>query len=214
MRTRAALLLTAFAILVVAASVIVSSHFGTRDWPTPPLPDTATRLITPTEAAGRISDRSAGDDHGSARRIAAAGTPRAGRAERSSRGAQRRKAPDTRRGTARTGDRGGRRGSAHAPAVVTTPPASTEGPDDSQTPAVPTAPATTPAPAAPVVEAGSGDSTQARPQDPASSLPAVPAVPVAPDPTPVPAPAPSGHGDGGGHGHGRGPLHALLEVLP
>jgi hypothetical protein len=209
MRIRAALLLTAFAILVVAASVIVSSHFGMRDWPTPPLPDTATRLITPTEAAGRISDRSAGDDDGSARRIAAAGTPRAGRVERRGRGARRRKAADARRGTVRTGDRGGRRGSAHTPAVETTPPASTEGTDESQAPVEPTTPPTTPAPAAPVVEAGSGDGTQARPQDHA---PPLPAVPVAPDPTPAPVPTPSGDGDG--HGHGRGPLHALLDVLP
>lgn len=40
--------------LGVATAMIVSGHFGTRDWPTPPVPDTASRLVTPTEAAGRL----------------------------------------------------------------------------------------------------------------------------------------------------------------
>ena len=60
MRTLPVILLAALTALVIAVSaVLTASHFGMRDWPTPPMPDTATRLITPTEAAGRTSDRSA-----------------------------------------------------------------------------------------------------------------------------------------------------------
>jgi hypothetical protein len=49
------------AAVIGVSAFLTASHFGMRDWPNPPMPDTATRLITPTEAAGRTSDRG-GDD--------------------------------------------------------------------------------------------------------------------------------------------------------
>src|SRR3954471_2075448 len=64
MRSYPAILLAALTVVVIAVSVVLTaSHFGMRDWPTPPMPDTATRLITPTEAAAKARERlSKGDD--------------------------------------------------------------------------------------------------------------------------------------------------------
>jgi hypothetical protein len=224
MRTRAALLLAAFAILVLVTSAIVTSHFGMRDWPTPPLPDTATRLISPTEAVGRLSDRATGDDDGSARPTADAGTAPAGRFEHRAGVPQRRsRATADRGGSSRRGHSGTRRGTRHGAGGGTPTGGSTPAPGPSSgdaagtpattTPAEPTT--TAPAPTAPLVEAGAGDPTQARPQGPDPQVP-VPPVPSVPS---VPGGTGDGSGDGhgggasSGHGHRHGPIHTLLDAL-
>ena len=55
MRTRLAILLIVTIALVIGASVLMTSHFGMRQWPTAPTPETATRVITPSETAGRAA---------------------------------------------------------------------------------------------------------------------------------------------------------------
>ena len=55
MRTRLALLLIATIALGIGASALMKSQFGMRQWPTAPTPETATRVITPSEAAGRAA---------------------------------------------------------------------------------------------------------------------------------------------------------------
>lgn len=232
MRVRAALLVTAFAILVVVASVTVTSHLGVRDWPTPPMPDTATRLITPTEVAGRGRDRVAdkGDER-SVRTVAAAVAVPAARPERVSREggsqpAHTRPAVRTRRTSVRrpAALNNGRRHTSSAPATPQ-PVSSTDRGSRTQS-----TPAPDPAPAAPVAQAnaGSGDGSQARPQDvvPQAAAPAVPAVPVPAVPTASALTGDSGHDgdhyeghygdhyegdDDGGHDHYRGAPHDLLD---
>lgn len=166
MRTRAALLIAAFAILVVGASAIVTSHLGGQDWPTPPMPDTATRLITPTEAASSLTDESpAGDDGSSVQRTAHRGGRRHGTLERRPRGERPGRAHGTaqrsgrRSGAHRAGPNRGRGTGAPAPAPQPTPspPADPDVPDESTPVQV------DPAPAAPVAGAGADDSSQARP---------------------------------------------------
>ena len=64
MRTRLAILLAAVVATTIAASALMTSQLGMRDWPTAPSPDTATRLITPSEAAGRAADATSSDGDG------------------------------------------------------------------------------------------------------------------------------------------------------
>jgi len=199
MRTLPAILLAALTAVAIAVSAFVTaSHFGMRDWPTPPMPDTATRLITPTEAAAKARERlSKGDDasevtiagdagattHRAERPAAQRSTHRAG--TRSHRAApQRRSSTGRPSGERRSGNRNHGGDDASTPAG-----------DDAATPA-PSQPAAPPAgPSAPVAEASSGDQAQARPGDsatqpvvPAPSLPpVVPQLPTAPTPS-------SGHG--------------------
>jgi hypothetical protein len=197
-----------------------------RDWPTPPLPDTATRLITPTEAVGRLSDRATGDDDGSANQAVGVGTPRTAPVVGANRGAQRRSAAAVRHGKARSGGHNGTGG--RTPATTPTPAPATGGGNAGSAPAA-TAPATpaapSPAPIAPVIEAGSAAPTQARPQDgtPQVSVPQVPASPVQVPSVPALSQSPvtgtddgssDGNGRRSGHGHRRGPVATLLDALP
>ena len=61
MRTRLTILLALTVALAIGASALMTSQLGIHEWPTAPAPDTATRLITPSEAVGRVTDRAAGD---------------------------------------------------------------------------------------------------------------------------------------------------------
>ena len=219
MRTRAALLIAAFAILVVAASAVVTSHFGMRDWPTPPLPDTATRLITPTEAAGRAGDRATSDgDGGSDTPTVIVRTTRTAPAGRRARG-DRRRSTESRRAATRGSDRGTRRsggrgsdGDKNSPVAPVPDDATVEG-----TPEAGIAPApAAPAPGAPITESGPDGQSQARPNEPVAPLPAVPAVPAVPQPAPGPVTGgESGTGGRNGNGRGsrRGPVRDLLDAL-
>lgn len=62
MRTRLAILLALTLALAIGASALLTSQVGVTEWPSAPAPDTATRLITPTEAAGRATERASDDD--------------------------------------------------------------------------------------------------------------------------------------------------------
>jgi hypothetical protein len=62
MRTRLAILLALTLALAIGASALLTSQVGMTEWPAAPAPDTATRLITPTEAAGRATDRASDGD--------------------------------------------------------------------------------------------------------------------------------------------------------
>src|SRR5215208_3574633 len=123
MRSLPAILLAALTAVVIAVSALLTvSHFGMRDWPTPPMPDTATRLITPTEAATKARERLskgddaaevtiAGDAGAEARRSErpAAGSTSRRAATRSGRSGSRRTARGRRRsGERRSGNRGHR----------------------------------------------------------------------------------------------------------
>jgi hypothetical protein len=115
MRSLPAILLAALTALVIAlTALLTASHFGMRDWPTPPMPDTATRLITPTEAAGRARERvSSGDDAVEVKIAGDAGAD-ARRTERRHRtGGTRHRADRKRRGASRRGERTGRGSSRH-----------------------------------------------------------------------------------------------------
>src|SRR4051812_3405465 len=59
MRTLPAILLVAFVALLILASAALTTQFGVHDWPAPPSPDTATRPVTPTEAAGKATEKAA-----------------------------------------------------------------------------------------------------------------------------------------------------------
>jgi hypothetical protein len=219
MRTRATLLIAAFTILVVVTSALVTSHFGTHDWPTPPMPDTATRLITPTEAAGRVSDRGASGNDGSVPPSAAAvGSARGGRAERGGQSRRTRTDPSTRRGTSRRSGqsghggsrrhRGGDRSTAGGSTTHATPGHRT---DDGSSPAhtAPSIPST--APSSPAIEAGAAGETQARSQDPAPTPPDESTGSDAGGSTAWGTGSDTGHGRHGGH---SGPISTLLDTLP
>src|SRR3954452_3667886 len=99
MRSLPAILLAFLTVVAIAVSaVLTASHFGMRDWPTPPMPDTATRLITPTaKARERLTKGSdaqevtiGGDAGAAARPERAAAAPATRRAESSSRRSARR----------------------------------------------------------------------------------------------------------------------------
>jgi len=218
MRSLPAILLAALTAVAIAVSaVLMASHFGMRDWPTPPMPDTATRLITPTEAVGRASERDA-DDVVDAEVTAdtRADTPR--RAARRARGGAatrpegaRRRAdgPENRRSGGRSGSRrsGGRSNDGRRPANpagTETAPATTE-PQPSEAAPAPTAPPT-----------GSGGQVQARPDQ--STLPETdppvtlePIVPVQPDSGDA---AGDSADDRPGRKRGRAPAGDLLDQLP
>ena len=183
MRTLPAILLAAFTALVILASAILTTQFGTHDWPTPPTPDTASRLVTPTEGAARAT-RDAARPPRSARAVEHASVDRTpARTTGGDRAAAQPRVPAERRST--------------VPSEATLQaPQQDPQPDDSpaEAPAdgpaaesgVGTDPAPSPAPAPtpvgggdpPVIDAGTGDDAQARPQDePAPHTPA----PAAPD---------------------------------
>lgn len=201
MRTLPAILLAALTALVILASAVLTTQFGMRDWPTPPLPDTATRLVTPAEAAGRATSKlSEGDASGGAAgpRIAATTAPAAERPR-----VRRSVAPGPAPARARRGSSPERRPA--GPRAPTAP-----RPDEGAPPQTDqgTAPAPAPAPAAPapvgdgdapVIGDGSGDDSQARPHDDAAPDGSAPPVPAEDDDTP---------------GDSRGPVrHVLQDVL-
>jgi len=209
MRTLPALLLAAFVTLVIVASATLATQFGGADWPTPPTPDTATRLITPTEAAGRATDDVTSYERGrkSTGPIADRTTRRESRSRSERRGG---------RGTAARPRGNVRREGGSAPRQRTprednrssSPEADepTQTEESTETAPAPQAPAAPVDPIPPVagVEPDGNDS-QARPQDP-------PAVPSAPAP-------PAGDEDSGDDGEGdepsrhRGPIRHLLDHL-
>jgi hypothetical protein len=230
MRSLPAILLAALTALVIAASAfLTASHFGMRDWPTPPMPDTATRLITPTEAIERTRDHLSSSDVELELEVAAQAGGDSRRGVRPARrAATRRSANRSRRGSSRRGDRGGRRsgnprsddrrsGGRRA--------GGRRGADDADTPAqtdggtgtpATAGPETTPATPAPPVS--SGEQSQARPDEPVAQPPAAPA------PTPAPAPVipelltgsddPGAADDSdGAPGPRRGPIQNLLDQL-
>jgi hypothetical protein len=219
MRSLPAILLAALTALVIAVSAfLTASHFGMRDWPTPPMPDTATRLITPTEAAGRAGDDVSDDDPIVLETNAGAGAGEAPRVERRTRRGASRSPQAARRGNVRRGQRSGRRpgdrraSDRRADDGRQTP----EAADDSAAASGPEPATPEPAPAAPAT--GTGDQAQARPDDTASPStqppptlePIVPGVPAAGD----------GNGQGDSPatdqrpGRGRGAIRDLLEELP
>src|SRR4051812_2720741 len=117
MRSYPAILLAALTVVVIAVSVVLTaSHFGMRDWPTPPMPDTATRLITPTEAATKARERlSKGDDPAEVTIAGDAGTD-ARHSERSAaERSTRRAGTGSRRPPSRRGAHSGRRAGEHRP---------------------------------------------------------------------------------------------------
>jgi hypothetical protein len=183
MRSLPAIFLAVLTAVVTGVSAfLTASHFGPRDWPNPPMPDTASRLITPTEAAGRTSDR--GGDDGEILDVKVAADSLAGearKADRRDRGARtstrrgsrrserRSRRSGNRRGERRAGNRGGddRRPSNDA-APVTTPPAN-GGSDSTGTPG-----GVVPSPV---------EQTQARSPEPVAPVtePPVTAEPIAPN---------------------------------
>lgn len=187
MRSRAALLLAVLAVMVIGASVVVTSHFGMQDWPTPPLPDTATRLISPTEAVGRISDLRPGRDDSSGRRIVDARTGQTGPPERRGRAGQSRRGEHLRQRASRRGDGRARRSGGRpqgrtqdsgdsSPALQPSPLTGTPDRDDEPKVDTPAAPGATPVVEAPTIDlgavvapAGSGGQSQARSHGPAPS---------------------------------------------
>jgi hypothetical protein len=227
MRSLPAILLATLTALVIAVSVVVTvSHFGMRDWPTPPMPDTATRLITPTEAAEHVRQRmSDADDPVEVKPVgdADSAAPPPERSERlRARTSARSGGTHVRRGAARRGSRSGARRRAGS---NPTPPAQTSQ-DDPTTPAPADGAAAPQAPAPqPVTQASSGDQAQARQDDSPASSPA-----PSPDPAPVTPPAlpidpvvpdlpvddggddeDQDHGREHGHGHGHAPVRNLLD---
>jgi hypothetical protein len=172
MRSLPVILLAALTAVVIAVSAfLTASHFGMRDWPTPPMPDTATRLITPTEAAGRAGDRADGDGPGAEITADAGASTDARRVERSARGGASRGSADTRqrarrqgttsrrsRGERRSGTRNEQRGDEGG---TTDNEAATEAPAPQTTEAAPVPPAPT---------GTTGGESQARPEE--TSLPA------------------------------------------
>src|SRR5215211_316219 len=125
MRSLPAILLALLTAVVIGVSALATmAHFGVRDWPTPPMPDTATRLITRTEATDhKVKDQPAVGDTG-------AGTSHRGQR----RGHQRRagKARRTRGGASRRSDPG--RSEHHSGGRRSDDPASAPGEDGAATP--------------------------------------------------------------------------------
>jgi hypothetical protein len=211
MRSLPAILLAALTVVVIAISAfLTASHFGMRDWPTPPMPDTATRLITPTEAAERMRERlSKGDDPVEVKIAVDAGSD-ARRTERpqhrgtGSRTGHRTRRPATRRGD-RSGRRSGHRSSSGPRSGANANPAPPAADDATGTPAD-QQPAPQPAPAEP----STGEQAQARPDD--SVMPTL-ATPTGPTLEPVVPQLPAG-GEGDGSGQRRGPVRDLVSALP
>ena len=208
MRTLPGILLSVITAAAIAISaVLVASHFGMRDWPTPPMPDTATRLITPTEAAGKVREQitTSGDDpidvpiasdRGSSadRRPAGVANDRAGRARRDASRTGKRRSGRQASGRRSGGkDRPPRGGDATGTGTEDTD--DTQAEDDAQATPSPEAPAE----ALPVTPAGADQ--QARADDSTTAEPVAPAVP---DLSVVPAvPAPGEDEDDAGKGHGH-----------
>ena len=213
MRTLPAILLAALVALVILTSALLATQYGTRDWPAPPMPDTATRLITPTEAAGRAGDRIA--DSGDAVDVKVTVDAGAGDSRRIRprvRTGVSRRAERTRRDVPRRDQRGGRRSGgrgSHTGGDDPRDPATVS--DDAATPVTPEPSTPAPAESAPVAEARAGDQTQARPADPAPSAPAVPDVVVPELPTGGDDAHADGDRDADGHRRGRGPIRELLD---
>jgi hypothetical protein len=208
MRTRLAILLAAVAGLVFAASTVMTNHLGMRDWPTAPAPDTATRVITPSEAAGRAADPARGGD---------APDVAAERAQRVDADGGMGDDDAARGGTApvRSNDRTGRRAPRRDGRSTSRPAPSTE-PADSQTqgPHQLSQPATTPVPAAPADPPADDQHTR---EDDLSAPQPAPAPTLESPEIGAPAPAPdtdSATPDGDGPGDRRsGPLRHLLDAL-
>src|SRR3954451_4716529 len=154
MRSFPAILLAALTVVVITVSVVLTaSHFGMRDWPTPPMPDTAKRLITPTEAAAKRERLSKGDDPAEVTIAGDAGADSHRVTRPTAQGSTRRAGTRSHRAASRRGDRSGERrsGNRHSGGDQTT---AQPGDDTAATPA-PSQPATPPAgPSAPVTEAG------------------------------------------------------------
>jgi hypothetical protein len=195
MRTRLAILLAAVVAFTLVASALMTSQLGMRDWPTAPTPDTATRLITPSEAAGRTADASSsdsGDDTAaeSAQRVdadRADGRP----------GAKRRATTPVRTHDRERRPATDRTDTDEAPEAE---PAVTE-------PDAPSAPAATPA-TGPAVPAPSDDGQHTR-DDEQSTAPGVPSAPtLVPNP-----PSIQNSDEPPTDDRRRGPLRDLLDPL-
>jgi hypothetical protein len=205
MRALPAIFVTALVALVVGATLLVANHFGDHHWPTAPSPSTVTRLVTPTEAAGRFGERI----------IARRSVERPASSDRAdSATAAPQPRPLTRRATHRPdpapivrhphgGGRGGRDGRDGSPAPdPATQPVATAQPDQPQA-----TQASTPPPATQQAGAAAPEQDHARVDDvvpnPVVTQPPPPVV--APDPPADPATAPR---------PGRGGLlHGLLNTL-
>jgi len=214
MRSLPAILLATLTAVVIAVSAfLTASHFGMRDWPTPPMPDTATRLITPTEAAERARERlSKGGDPVDVKIAVDAGSDahrterpehRAGTSRRGHRGGR----SATRRGE-RSGRRSGRRSSGGRRSQGNANPATPAGDDATATPAE-----QQPAPHATPAEPSTGEQAQARSDETAAPAPTTPSTPSL-DPV-VPQLSTGGaHDDEGDRGRRLGPVRQLLDALP
>lgn len=215
MRSLPAILLAALTTLVIALSAFVTtSHFGMRDWPTPPMPDTATRLITPTEGAGRAGDDVSDDAPIVLETPVDAGSGEPRRAERPTPRGASREPRATPRGSVRRGERSGRRSNARRESGRRDGERreSPERDDDSVTAPEPDPSTPEPAPAAPA--SGAGEGAQARPDESASpSTQAPPTLePIVPDLPPaedVQSPVTDS-----GRKRGRGTAGDLLHALP
>jgi hypothetical protein len=222
MRPLHAILLAVLTAAVIGVSAFLTvSHFGMRDWPNPPMPDTATRLITPTEAAGRMSDRG-GDDGDVVVTVPDSGDGESDRADRRAQRAQAstRRAPrrsdrrghraGSRSGERRSGNRGGddRRSADEAGGAA----------PDSATP--PAQGSTTTAPAG-AAGTSAGEDSQARPDQtpPPAAEPPVTLDPIVPNLPVGGSGDDESAGDEGarprdGRGPGRGLVGNLLDQLP
>jgi hypothetical protein len=177
MRTLPAILLAALVALVIIASAVLTTQFGMRDWPTPPMPDTATRLVTPTEAAGRATEKVTRhkqdtDDETGPTAYSGGGSraPKVRQGDRRPTGERR--AGRTRRSASSAGERP----QTPAPSIGTESEQTDEGTDAAPAP-VPAAPA--PVTDGPPVVDGPGQDAQARPQD--EPVEPAPVEPIAPD---------------------------------
>src|SRR5215211_1630770 len=134
MRSLPAILLALLTAVVIGVSALATmAHFGVRDWPTPPMPDTATRLITRTEATDhKVKDQPAGGDPIDVEVVVDTGAGTSHRGQR--RGHQRRagKARRTRGGASRRSDPG--RSEHHSGGRRSDDPASAPGEDGAATP--------------------------------------------------------------------------------
>lgn len=138
MRTRLAILLALTVALAIGASALLTSQVGVMEWPSAPAPDTATRLITPSEAAGRVTERASDGDRDEP-------------AQRARRGDADNAAQDTAKGTAPT-----------TPVATDRRPAATRPPDEpaeDDAPSTPEEPAEEPS--APVTPATPATATPA-----------------------------------------------------
>ena len=205
MRTRLAILLALVVALAIGASALLTSQIGVTEWPAAPAPDTASRLITPSEAAGRVADSKTDEADRPAER---AERRDADRAANGSDAGQNGTTPvsNERRSTRRSGDRDSERRNGGNDAVADTP---ASDPADAPAPQQPSTPAAEPITTAP---ANAPEGQHSRDDE----VPATPDVVTLPPSLTPPAPTPTVPDDDERPNHGgrrRGPLRNLLGAL-